>query len=67
MDKILEHLATYLSGSNVAAASVGLELGGHARMLAEPYFALRNALGISGYASRDEVLAILRATQSGEG
>lgn len=54
-------LATYLTGSNVAAASIGLELGGHAKTLAEPFFALRRALGIEGYVTRDEVLDILRA------
>lgn len=60
-------LATYLTGSNVAAASIALELGGHARLLAEPFFALREALGIKGYMSRDEALAALRAREEERG
>ena len=59
-NKAIELLATYLSGSNVAAASIGLQLGGHALTLAQPYFALREALGVRGYASREEALNILR-------
>jgi hypothetical protein len=51
-----ELLATYLTGSNVAAASIALQLGGHARTMAEPFFA-----------SRDEALAALARTPAQEG
>ncbi len=59
VEALAEHLATYLTGSNVAAASIALELGGHGWTMAAPYFALREALGITGYACRDEALAAL--------
>jgi hypothetical protein len=62
-----ELLATYLTGSNVAAASIALQLGGHARTMAEPFFALRDALGIVGYMTRDEALAALARTPAQEG
>lgn len=57
--KAIDLLATYLTGSNVAAASIGLELGGHCLTMAQPYFALREALGITGYTNREETIAIL--------
>lgn len=57
-----EYLATYFSGSNVAAASIGLEIGGHAKLMADAFFRCRKALGIEGYASRDEIIALLTRT-----
>jgi hypothetical protein len=61
-DKLLEQLASYFTG---------LQLGGHARTLAEPLFAMRSALGIEGYATREEAIAALRSrsqtTEPGEG
>lgn len=59
--KTIEQLATYFSGSNVAAASIGLQLGGHALTMAQPYFAMREALGITGYATHEEAVETLSA------
>lgn len=64
--RAIELLATYLTGSNVAAASIALQIGGHAMTMAQPYFALREALGVTGYATREEAIVALQAAFSGK-
>lgn len=64
---VVDQLASYFSGSMVAAASIGLQLGGHALTMAQPYFAMREALGIKGYATHEEAAAAIITAMHSKG
>lgn len=61
---VMGTLADYFTGSCVAVHSMGLELQGMQRLSALRFFEARKALGIDGYASRDEALEAMRAALS---
>lgn len=60
-DKLVNALAEYFAGPEVARHSVGLEVGGASADRATRFFDVRQALGISGYADLSEAKAAIRA------
>ena len=67
MTNPLPTLAAYLtSGRIVTKHSIGLQLGGTAKVDADDFFNLRAAFGVSGYMNEAEALeAIVRVVEGG--
>lgn len=67
MSAPIDLLAAYLTGPDVAGYSMGLQMGGHRAEVAQQYFALRSAFGVSGYMTaieaRKRIVAALAPPQ----
>jgi hypothetical protein len=57
--------ASLTNGAAVAAASMALQVGGPAKIIAEQFFAARTALGIRGYANAPEAVDAIRRSLNG--
>jgi hypothetical protein len=55
-------LADYLSGPLVVEQSLALQAGGPGSQRARRFFALREAFGVTGYATREEAEGMILAT-----
>jgi hypothetical protein len=61
MTDAIDVLAEHFTGPLVAHNSICLQLGAPHATMARKFFETRKALGIEGYASKDQALAALRS------